>query len=88
MSDEAFHQALVLEGSELNSLDEAWFRGFRPTLRILLQAMTPEEEIHLRRLVEAMHSFSMDKALQQQAATLWTTYQRQKAGAFQETPSK
>ena len=29
-SDEAFGQALVLEGSELNSLSEAWFQGFPP----------------------------------------------------------
>jgi hypothetical protein len=80
-SDDAFRQALVLEGSELNRLDEEWFRGFRPTLSILLQAMTPEEEIHIRRLVEAVHAFSRDKALQQQAATLWITYQQQQSGA-------
>jgi rubrerythrin len=84
-SDDAFRQALALEGSELNSLDEAWFRSFRPTLRMLLQAMTPEEEVHLRRLVEAVHSFSPDKALQQQAATLWTVFQQQKSSAVKTT---
>jgi rubrerythrin len=81
-SDEGFRQALALEGSELNSLDTAWFQGFRPTLSALLQAMTPEEEIHLRRLVEAVHAFSTDKALQQQATRLWTTYQNQQSGTF------
>lgn len=86
-SDEAFRQALTLEGSELNSLDAAWFRSFRPTLGALLQAMTPEEDIHLRRLVEAVHSFSRNKVLHQQAATLWTTYQQHKADAFSATPS-
>jgi hypothetical protein len=84
--DEAFRQALLLEGSELNSLDTAWFEGFRPTLSTLLQAMTPEEEIHVRRLVEAVHAFSTDKALQQQAATLWTTYQHQHSGTCKLPP--
>jgi hypothetical protein len=86
-SDEAFRQALLLEGSELNSLDAAWFQGFRPTLNALLQAMTPEEEIHLRRLVEAVPMFSTDKALQEQAATLWTAYQHQQSGAFKLPPA-
>ncbi|MBI3757704.1 MAG: hypothetical protein HY267_06985 [Deltaproteobacteria bacterium] len=85
--DEAFQHALSLEGSELNSLDEAWFRGFRPTLSSLLQAMTPEEEIHLGRLVEAVHAFSGDKALQERAAMLWTTYQQRKSGAFKTPPA-
>ena len=67
-------------GSELNRLDEEWFRGFRPTLGALLQAMMPEEEVHIRRLVEAVHAFSSDKALQQQAAALWSVYHRQKQG--------
>jgi rubrerythrin len=87
-SDEAFRQALILEGSELNSLDTAWFQGFRPTLSALLQAMTPEEEIHLRRLVEAVQAFSTDKALQQQATTLWTTYQQQQSGTCKLPPAK
>ena len=77
-SDEAFSLALSLEGSELNSLDEAWFHGFRPTLGSLLQAMAPEEEVHIRRLVEAVHTFSSDEVVQQQAATLWAMYQQQK----------
>jgi glutamate dehydrogenase (NAD(P)+)/glutamate dehydrogenase (NADP+) len=81
-SDEAFGQALLLEGSELNSLDEAWFQGFRPTLSSSLQAMAPEEEVHIHRLVEAVQTFSTDQALHQQAAALWATYQRQTAGSL------
>jgi glutamate dehydrogenase/leucine dehydrogenase len=72
-SDEALTHALILEGSELNNLDEAWFGGFRPTLGALLQAMWPEEEVHIRRLVEAVQTFSTDATLQQQAAALWST---------------
>lgn len=87
-SDDAFRHALSLEGSELNSLDTAWFEGFRPTLSTLLQAMTPEEEIHVRHLVEAVHTFSTDKALHEQAATLWTTYQHQHSGTCKLPPAK
>ncbi len=79
-NDAALSQALILEGSELNRLDEEWFRAFRPTLRALLQAMVPEEEGHIRRLVEAVHMFSRDQALQQQAAALWARYQHQRLG--------
>src|SRR5436190_4807159 len=79
-ADEALRQALSLEGSELNSLDEAWFQGFRPTLGSLLQAMAPEEEVHLRRLVEAAQAFSVDKALHNQATAVWAAYQQQRAG--------
>jgi len=74
-ADEALRLALILEGSEVNGLDEAWFHGFGPALGSLLQAMIPEEEIHIRRLVEAVHAFGTDKALQHQAALLWSTYQ-------------
>lgn len=80
-SDEALRHALILEGSELNRLDEAWFRAFRPTLTTLLQAMMPEEEVHLRRLVEAVHTFSVDDALQEQATLLWSAFQKQRLGA-------
>jgi hypothetical protein len=78
--DDAFSQALILEGSELNNLDAAWFGGFRPTLGSLMQAMAPEEEVHIRRLVEAVQSFSADKALQERAAALWTGYQQRHGG--------
>jgi rubrerythrin len=79
-TDEAFRQALTLEGSEVNSLDEAWFRGFRFTVGSLLQAMAPEEEVHIRRLVEATHQFSTDEALHEQAANLWVAYQQRGLG--------
>lgn len=75
-SDAAFHQALVIEGSELNSVDEAWFHGFRPALGTLLRAIAPEEEDHISRLVSAIHAFSADKALQDRAADLWAEYLR------------
>jgi len=78
--DEALRHALILEGSELNRLDETWFRAFRPTLTTLLQAMMPEEEIHLRRLVEVVHELSSDETLQDQATTLWSSYQQQRLG--------
>jgi rubrerythrin len=79
-TDEALRQALILEGSEVNSLDEAWFHGFRPVLGSLLQAMVPEEARHIRRLVEAAHTCSTDKALQHQAVVLWSTYQHGRLG--------
>jgi hypothetical protein len=69
--DEALRHALAIEGSELNNLDAAWFQGFRSGVTSLLKAMMPEEEIHLRRLVEAIHRFTTDEALQNQAAALW-----------------
>jgi hypothetical protein len=86
-SDDAFRQALLVEGSELNRLDAAWFAGFAPPLRVLLQAMTPEEDIHLRRLVEAVHAYSKDKALHQQATMLWMTYQRQHPRTLKTPPA-
>jgi rubrerythrin len=79
-TDEALCQALILEGSEVNSLDAAWFHGFRPALGSLLQAMVPEEEVHIRRLVEAVHTLSTDQVLQHQAAVLWSTYQHGRLG--------
>ena len=84
-NEEALRHTLLLEGSELNQLDETWFRAFRPTLTTLLQAMMPEEEVHLRRLIEVVHELSADKALQEQAASLWSAYQRQRLGPAQHT---
>lgn len=75
-ADEGLHQALVIESSELNRLDEAWFQGFGPAVGALLQAMIPEEELHLRRLVEAVQVFSQDKALHDQATAVWVRYQQ------------
>jgi hypothetical protein len=74
--DDAFREALELEGSELNSLTTAWIKGFRPEIATLLAALLPEEESHLRRLVESTHKFSKDQALHQQADSLWCLAQR------------
>ena len=71
---------MILEGSEVNSLDTAWFRSFRPVIGSLLQAMVPEEEVHIRRLVEAAHTFSTDEAVQEHATRLWIGYQQSRLG--------
>jgi hypothetical protein len=76
--DEALRLTLMLEDSQLSSLDEIWFQGLRPTLGSLLQMMLPEEETHIRRVVEAVQAFSTDQALHHQAAALWATYERQR----------
>lgn len=87
-SNEALSYTLILEGSELNNLDEAWFRGFRSGVTSLLKAMMPEEEIHLRRLVETVHRFTTDDSLQEQAAALWAAYlQRHSLTASIPSPS-
>ena len=85
--DEALRRALLLEGAELNSLDEAWFRGFRPAVGALLRVMVPTEDTHIRRLVEGVHTFSTDKGLQHQAADLWTQYQKEHQRFRPATPS-
>ena len=85
-SNEALRLTLELEGSELNNLDAAWFRGFRSTVTSLLKAMMPEEEVHLRRLVEAVHQFTTDDGLQEQAAALWATYLQQHSRTALTTP--
>ena len=56
-SDEALRLMLQLEGSELCSLDEAWCQSFQPSLESLLHARLPDEEAHIRRLVDAVRSF-------------------------------
>lgn len=77
-SDEAFRLTLMLEDAELNTLDEVWFHGLRPTLGSLLETMLPEAEVHVRRVVEAVQTSSLDHTLLRQAAMLWSTYERQK----------
>ncbi len=77
-ADEALRHALILEGSELNRLDGAWFHCFPPALRALLTALMPEDNLHLRRLLETVHAFSSNKELHEQATTLWVKYQRAK----------
>ena len=77
-SDEAFRQALSLEGSELNRIDATWLHGFRSTTSLLLHTQLPETRQHMRRLVDAVHQFSSDAALSAQADTLWTVYEQAK----------
>ena len=74
--DDAFRQALRIEGSELNRLEEAWMQGFRPTTALLLQTLAPEAPSHIRRLVDAVHSFSSDTALHAEADALWARYDK------------
>jgi hypothetical protein len=74
--DEALRQALNVEGSELNRLDDAWLQGFRVTTSLLLRALAPEMPSHIRRLVDTVHTFSTDPTLHAQADALWATYQR------------
>jgi hypothetical protein len=75
--DEALRQALHLEASELNRLEDAWLRGFRITTSLLLRALAPEMSSHIRRLVDAVHSSSTDPTLHAQADALWDTYHKQ-----------
>ncbi len=75
-SDTAFHQALQIEGSELNHLDEAWMHGFRSTTNLLLQALAPKTQEHIRRLIDAVHHFSTDTALHAEADALWAQYDK------------
>jgi hypothetical protein len=75
--DDALRQALQLEGSELNRLDDAWLHGFRITTSLLLRALSPDLPSHIRRLVDAVHTCSTDEALQAQADALWASYQQQ-----------
>ena len=77
--DEALRHAVLLESSELNRLSDAWFHSFPPALRTVLTALMPEDNVHLRHLLEAVHAFSSNKALQEQAIALWVKYQRIKA---------
>lgn len=75
--DEALRQALQLEDSELNRLEDAWLHGFRVTTSLLLRALAPEMPSHIRRLVDAVYSSSTDPTLHAQADALWTTYRQQ-----------
>jgi hypothetical protein len=77
-SDDAFRQALEIEGSELNHMDAAWMHSFRPTTSLLLEALTPTTQPHLRRLVDAVHRFSTNTTLHEAADALWTQYDKAK----------
>lgn len=68
--DEALRHALILEGSELANLVNAWVQGFSPALESLLHAHMPDEEALLRRLVEATQEFSADPTVHDQAETV------------------
>ena len=78
--NDALQLALLIEGSEVNSLDATWLSGFRSPIGSLLQSMLPEEEVHIRRLVEAINQFSQDKALREQSVELWVKYQKERKG--------
>lgn len=75
--DDALQQALLLEGSELNRLDDAWLHGFRITTSLLLRALAPDLLSHIHRLVDAVHSVSTNPMLHAQAVALWASYQEQ-----------
>ncbi len=75
-SDTAFRQALQIEGSELNHLDEAWIHGFRSTTNVLLQALAPKTQEHIRRVIDAVHRFSTDMALHAEADAVWAQYDK------------
>ena len=77
-SDEAFHHALSIEGSEFNRIDEAWLHGFRSTTSLLLHTQLPDGQQHIRRLVDAVHQFSSDKSLAAHADTLWAECEKAK----------
>jgi hypothetical protein len=77
-ANEALRYALLLESSELNQLETSWRHTFPPSLSTVLTLLSPEDNLHLRRLVEAVHAFSTDKLLQEQATALWVKSQTTK----------
>lgn len=74
--DEALRQALHLEESELNRLEDAWLHGFRITTSLLLRALAPDMQTHIGRLVDAVHSSSADPSLHAQANALGAAYHK------------
>jgi hypothetical protein len=79
--DEALGQALHLEASELNRMEDDWLHGFRVTTSLLLRALAPEMSSHIRRLVEAVHKSSTDPTLHAQADALWAAYHKHQEAA-------
>jgi hypothetical protein len=77
-SDDAFHQVLTLEGSELNRIDSAWMHSFGPTASLLMESLTPATQPHIRRLVDAIHRFSTNPTLRQEADALLAQYDKPK----------
>lgn len=77
--DDVLRHALHLEGSELDSLVDAWIEGFQPSLESLTHAAFPEQESHLRRLIDAVQAHSVDQTIHARAAALWSAYQQRKS---------
>ena len=72
--DGALSYALALENSEINGVDDAWLRSFKPDLANLTKAWVPAHEQHLRRLSDAIRKFSRKENLHKQAAVLLSAY--------------
>lgn len=75
--EEVFGQALALESSELNQLDDAWVRGFPPKLANLMEAWTPAHDEHIRRLADAVRRFTRSESLHEAAAALLSRHERE-----------
>lgn len=82
-ADEALRHTLTLENSELKAVVKAWYQGFQPSLEVLLQARIPEEERHLRCLVDTVQTCSTDAMLHDRATAMWSVYQHQKASCVE-----
>ena len=76
--EEVFGQAIALESSELNQLDDAWVRGFPPELGNLMEAWTPAHDQHIRRLAAAVRRFTISESLHEAAAALLSQHGRKK----------
>ena len=76
--EEVFGQALALERSELNQLDDAWVRGFAPELANLMEAWTPAHDEHIRRLADAVRRFTVSESLHEAAAAFVSQHKREK----------
>lgn len=72
--DEVLRLALQIEGSTLKRLDLMWIHGFGPTFESLLQDLAPDAEVRIRRLIEAVHTFSTDPHLREEVAALWKAH--------------
>jgi hypothetical protein len=73
-ADDVLRLALHIEGSTLKRLDRMWLHGFGPTFGGLLQELAPEAEVRIRRLIEAIHTFSTDPSLREEIAVLWAAH--------------
>jgi hypothetical protein len=73
--DDALRLALTLESSELQLLEKKWLEGLDPSVHVLRHDQIPQEEDHLKRLLNATHRFSTDEELHMQADEMWAVYQ-------------